>query len=59
MLAQMGYALDRGGSGPDDPDALVLEFVQASGGIPAGVTLVPATRVEGMSFEFLNPRNPG
>src|SRR6266436_1372270 len=55
VLAEMRDALDRGRAGPDDADALVPQLVQAAGGIAAGIVIVPAARVEGVSLEFLDP----
>src|SRR5438552_16176655 len=59
VLAQMRHALNRGGPGPDDAYAFVVQFVQAPGGIASGVVVVPTTRVEGMSLERLDSRDRG
>src|SRR5437762_4549936 len=55
----MRYALNRSGPGPDNAHAFVLEFVQAAGGIAPSVVIVPATGVEGMPLELLDPRDRG
>ena len=44
---------------PMMPDPLVVQFVQTAGGIAAGVVVVPATGVEGMPLELLDPRDRG
>src|SRR3984893_11348690 len=51
----MRHALNRGRPGANDSDAFVQKLVQAAGGIAAGVVVVPATGVEGMPLELLDP----
>src|SRR6185437_757787 len=53
----MRHALDRGRAGPDYTHPLVLQFVQAAGGVAARILIVPATRMERMPPEFLDPRD--
>src|SRR5881628_2953773 len=55
----MRHALNRSGPSPNDAHAFVLELMQAAGGVATGVVVVPATRVERMPLELLDPRNCG
>ncbi len=57
MLTQMRYALDRRRASPDDTYSLVLELVQSPSSIPASIVVIPAAGVEGMPFEFFDPRD--
>src|SRR5260370_17570800 len=53
----MRDALNRGRPGANDSDAFVRKPVQAARGIAAGVVVVPATGVEGMPLELLDPED--
>src|SRR5713226_8398882 len=55
----MRHALNRGRPGANDSDAFVRKLVQAARGITAGVVVVPATGVEGMPLELLDPGDRG
>ena len=53
--AEVRDALDGGGPGADDPDALVGQLLQVPGRVAAGVLVVPPGRVEGLAGETVDP----
>src|SRR5689334_15409408 len=55
----MRYALNRGRPGTDYAHALIGELMEAAGGVPARVVIVPTTGVESVSLKLLDPRDPG
>ncbi len=59
VLRQERDALDRCRTGADNRDALVAELVQIPIGIAAGVSVVPAAGVEGVTLETVDALNPG
>src|SRR5260370_41568611 len=58
-LAQVWHALDRGRTGADDRYTLVGELVQISGGVAAGVVVVPAAGGKGVPLEGIDSGEAG
>ena len=58
-LTQVGDALDGGGAGADDADALVPQARQVAVAVAARVGVIPAAGVEGLPLEVLDARDPG
>src|SRR5277367_2313929 len=59
VLADVRDALDCGRAGADDRDAFVPELVQITGGVAAGIFVIPPGRVKAMAFEAVNARDAG
>ena len=56
---QLWHHLHSGGSGADDPDAFIGQLVHRFAWSPARVVVVPATGVEGLALESIDPEYPG
>src|SRR5579862_2222409 len=59
VLCEIRHTLDRRRAGADHGNPLVRELVQISGGIPARISVVPATGVKGVPLVAVDSWNPG
>ena len=59
ISAEVRNQLYAGGPGSDQRDPLVSQLVESAAGIPAGVVVIPARRVEHVPLEVLDSRDTG
>src|SRR3954468_173578 len=59
ISAEVRNQLYASGAGADECDPLVSQLVQSPAGIPAGVVVIPACRVEHVPAEVLDSRDTG